>query len=116
MARLAVGQDQAIGSEDEPRTASMRLAFTAATSHPLSDFDVHYRRAYALGRAYYRPGVGVEQGGVVRIRQGSSRGNVSRVPVQQGDVVDRFQVHGVEMLEGDGRIQRPVAAGGEHTL
>src|SRR5690348_1187873 len=97
MDHVAVGQDEAVGSEDEPRAAAMRLAFTAATSHPLSDFDVHYRRAYALGRAYHRARVGIEQRPGIVGGQADGTDGVTISAVSRCSVLKEFQVHAVEM-------------------
>jgi hypothetical protein len=56
---VAVGEDQAVGGEDESGAAAVAVAFAG-------DFDLGDRGADFFGGGDYGAGIGVEEGGVAR--------------------------------------------------
>ena len=75
---VAVGKNQAIGSENKSRAAAPPFARLAGASAAggLMHFNVHNRRTDEFHRAGYRAGIGVEQG-VVRSRGTGRRDRAS---------------------------------------
>jgi hypothetical protein len=65
MHHVAVGENQPVRSEHESRAAALAFArFAGTASRRLRNIDLHYRRADLFGSVHYRPGIGIEQGGV----------------------------------------------------
>ena len=67
MDHVAVGENQAVGSEHKTGAAALPLARFAGTApRRLRNIDLDYRRAELFRSAHDRLRVGIEQGGIVQ--------------------------------------------------
>ena len=70
---VAVGEDESVGGEHEPRAAAAARRFAFGRARALSDLDVNDGGADPLGGRDHRGGIGVEQDGVAFAARRGSR-------------------------------------------
>ncbi len=81
---VAIGENQAVGSEHETGAAALPLAGLAGAAFArLRDINLDYGRAELLGGAHDRLRVGIEQGGIVQRASARKSGPLVRNNSQQ---------------------------------